>query len=570
MYLFFEILKNLDSRELKKLLVILFLIITIFLLDILSIGLFFPIISLIVKEDFYIQSKNFYFFNNLDNKQIILLFLFILIFVFLFKNIIYLIFSYLKKRFFADVSNSFSARIMYFNLHQKYSDFLKKSHSEMLRNFSLIQEYVLILEGFISLFIECVILFFIFILIIIINLKVGILILGVSLIAYLTSKIFLKPRLKKYGANINIFNEKLLQNYLDTLGSIKDLMIQKKQIFFINRFKEVIKKNSLFSVKASFLMEVPRFVVEILMVVFISFTIYFFISDNSDYKNFLVKIAFFVTLIFRAMPSVSRLIYLSNGLDFKVDLINRVNQIILNLDQKRTTVYKDKFINFKNITFKNVSFKYENSIKFNLEKINFDLKKNNSIGIVGPSGGGKSTFVDLISGLLTPTKGSILINNKYSFNKKIISKWQNDVSYISQKNFLLNSSIKDNIAFGEKESEINYEKIQSALVYSRLDEFVNSKPEGLKYIVGDNGKNLSGGQRQRLVLARSLYRDTNVILFDEATSALDKKTEYLIFNDIKNIFYGKKTLIICTHSINLLKFCDHIYKIDRNTIFKIK
>ena len=162
MYLFFEILKNLDSRELKKLLAILFLIITIFLLDILSIGLFFPIISLIVKEDFHIQIKNFYFFNNLDNKQIILLFLFILIFIFLFKNIIYLIFSYLKKRFFADVSNSFSARIMYFNLHQKYSDFLKKSHSEMLRNFSLIQEYVLILEGFITLFIECVILFFYF------------------------------------------------------------------------------------------------------------------------------------------------------------------------------------------------------------------------------------------------------------------------------------------------------------------------------------------------------------------------------------------------------------------------
>ena len=566
MYLFFEILKNLDSREKKKLFFILLLLITIFLLDILSIGIFFPIISLIIKKDFYINFLNF----NLEKKDAIILFLFLLIIVFFAKNIIYLIFSYLKKKFFADLSNTFSARIMYFSLNQKYSDFLKKSNSEMLRNFSLIQEYVLILESFLSLFIESIILIFIFILIIFTNFKVGILILAVSSISYLISKIYLKPKLKKYGENINILAEKLIQNYLDTLGSIKDLIIQKKQVFFISGFKEVIKKSSLFNVKASFLMEMPRYVIEILMIIFISSVIYFFISDSSDYENVLVKIAFFVTLIFRAMPSISRVIHLMSGLDFKVDLIKRVNQIILNLDKKKISLYNKKLINFKNIAFKNVSFKYDNSPTFNLEKINFSLKKNDSIGIVGPSGGGKSTLIDLISGLLSPTKGKIIINNKHYFNKKTISRLQSDISYISQKNFLLSSTIKDNIAFGEKENNINYKKIDAALIYSRLDEFVNSKPEGLKYVVGDNGKNLSGGQRQRLVLARSLYRDTNIILFDEATSALDNKTEKLIFKDIKNNFYGKKTLIVCTHNINLLKFCDHIFKVDRNTLFKIK
>lgn len=570
MNLFLKIIKNLNSYELKKLFFIILLIIIIFFLDILSIGLFFPIISLIIKDDFYINLKSYYFFGDLEKNQITFLFLYFLIFIFFLKNIIYMIFSFLKKRFFVDVSNTFSARIMYFNLHQRYSDFTKKSHSEMLRNYSLIQEYASILEGFISLFLECAILLFIFILILFINLKVGILILATSTFIFISSVFFLKPKLKKYGANVNIFSEKLLQNYLDTIGSIKDLIIQKKQDFFINRFKEVIKKNSLFNIKANFLMEMPRYIIEILMVIFISLIIVIFISDNSNPEDLLIKIGFFVSLIFRAMPAISRIIYQSAGLDFKVDLIKRVNQIILNLDQKKINVYKNKFINFKNIKFKNVYFKYDNSNIFVLKKINFTLKKNNTIGIIGPSGGGKSTFIDLISGLLKPTKGKILINEKYNFNKKNVNKWQNNISYISQKNFLLNSSIKSNIAFGEKDIDVDLKRIEIALIYSRLYNFVNSLPEQINYIVGDDGKNLSGGQRQRLILARSLYRNTDIILFDEATSSLDKKTEALIFKDIKNNFHKKKTLIISSHNIHLLKFCDHIFKIDSNTIFKIK
>jgi ABC-type multidrug transport system fused ATPase/permease subunit len=569
MKIFIQIIDNLDSNEYKKSLKIFLLIAAISLLDILSIGMFFPIISLLIKKDFYLNFNNFIILSEFSDKELIYFLLILIVSIFLLKNIVYLYFSYEKKKLLADLSNNFTARTMFFNLHQNYLFFLKKSNSELIRDSGLINEYVLVIENFINLFIEFVILFFIFALILYTNLVVGISIVGCSMTLYFFTTYFLRSKLNKYGKLINIYSNDLIKNYLNTYGSIRDLILRKKQFFFVNRFKQIIQKNSMVNVRSTFLMELPKYIIEILIVFFISLIIFFFITTNKSQEEILIQIGFFVALVFRAMPSVSRVIYLSGNLNLKIDTLKLVNEIILNIKNKTKTKPNKKQIIFNKIKFENVFFKYSDDSEYVLKNINFLIKKNETIGLIGRSGSGKSTILDLLSGLLTPDKGKIILNDNKNI-KNFIDSWQLQISYISQKNFLLNTSIQNNIAFGENEKEINYNKIEQCLLQSNLKNFVNSLAEGLNYNVGENGKNLSGGQRQRIIIARALYQKSNVIIFDEATSALDKKTESLIMKDIEKNLHGKKTLIICTHNIRLLKFCKNILMIKKGSIVKIR
>ena len=180
---------------------------------------------------------------------------------------------------------------------------------------------------------------------------------------------------------------------------------------------------------------------------------------------------------------------------------------------------------------------------------------------MGSSGSGKSTLLDLICGILTPLKGKILLDDDHLNEEKLYS-WQNKISYISQKNYLLNGSIIQNIAFAENPNDVDINRVKEAIKFSKLEKLVNDKRNGLDFNIGEDGKNISGGQRQRIILARAIYRKADLIIFDEATSALDKSTENEILSDIKDNFHKKKTLIISTHKSDTLYFCDKVLNID--------
>ena len=186
---------------------------------------------------------------------------------------------------------------------------------------------------------------------------------------------------------------------------------------------------------------------------------------------------------------------------------------------------------------------------------------NYAIGIIGKSGSGKSTLIDIISCMLKPETGEIKINNKL-VDPDLIAGWQSKIAYISQKNYLMNASILENIAFGESAEKIDNEKLNEAVRYSKMNKLINEKTEGLDFIIGEDGKRVSGGQRQRIILARAIYRNAEIIIFDEATSSLDAKVEKEIFDDLRDNFKTKKTLIISTHKHELLNFCDKIINID--------
>ena len=229
-----------------------------------------------------------------------------------------------------------------------------------------------------------------------------------------------------------------------------------------------------------------------------------------------------------------------------------------------------KKINFSNhILLKNISFSYKDRNKKNMlfERINLKIKKGEFIGIKGKSGSGKSTLMDIMLGLIKPTKGKIFVDNHEIKKNKIL--WQNTVSHIPQDIILLDESIKNNIALGEVSSEISKKQLNEAIKKSRLTDFIKKLPKKTNTIVGERGSKISGGERQRIGIARALYRNSEVLFLDETTSNLDKSTEIEFLKSINRI-KKEKTIILISHSDTALKYCDKIYELKNKKIKKLK
>jgi ABC-type multidrug transport system fused ATPase/permease subunit len=210
-----------------------------------------------------------------------------------------------------------------------------------------------------------------------------------------------------------------------------------------------------------------------------------------------------------------------------------------------------------------VSFTYPHSKFKALNEISLEIKVGESIGLIGPSGSGKTTLVDMLLGLLEPQQGSIQFNGEEV--KNVLQQWRSQAAYIPQQVFLIDDTLRHNIAFGIANDEIDNNRLQESLRQSKLLEVVNQLPQGIETVLGERGVRLSGGQRQRVALARAFYHGRNVLVMDEATSALDDQTEQEIVKEI-NQFKGNKTMIVIAHRLTTLKHCDRIYKLESGRV----
>ena len=221
---------------------------------------------------------------------------------------------------------------------------------------------------------------------------------------------------------------------------------------------------------------------------------------------------------------------------------------------------------FSSVELKNVGFRYPNSSNYVLKNINLKIQKNEFIGIVGESGVGKSTFVDIILGLITPQEGEVILNDKKQI--KDHKDWSGSVAYLPQNDLILDHDLKTNISLIYDQKQQNKDKLNEAIKNSNLEKFVTSLPNGLDTKIGENGIRLSGGQDKRIALARTFYHNKDIIVLDEATSSLDLETENNIVEQIGKL-KNQKTVIIISHRINTLKYCDKIYEIKNQNILEI-
>ena len=292
---------------------------------------------------------------------------------------------------------------------------------------------------------------------------------------------------------------------------------------------------------------------------------------RNDFHALLPLISLFGIAAIRLAPSanqiVSSIARIRQGQNTVNILFDDINSLDLELNKVSTTVDQDKYTEkFENLEFLDISFSYPNAPDIILNNMSLKICAGDAIGIVGLSGSGKSTLMDIILGLIEPTSGSIFYNSHKLVNSDITF-LTSQIAYIPQDIFITDDTLRNNIALGTKSSEIDIDKIEKSLIFSKLSEVVDKLPSGVDTILGQRGRYFSGGQKQRVAIARAFYHDRNILLMDESTSSLDKKTESEVLEEIQRL-KGEKTIIVISHNMKVLEFCDRIYELNEGKLVK--
>lgn len=357
----------------------------------------------------------------------------------------------------------------------------------------------------------------------------------------------------------------------ESLGSIRDIILSSLQESFVKNFyKQNFKMRHTIGVQG-IIGTMPRYFIEaLILILIVGFIAVIFTNYQINLTMYLPIIGAMALGAQKLIPS-AQMIYqcwvrLSSNRDAFTEVLSIITKPIENNGMINIST-DDKLEFNKLISFHGVSFKYFEDSPLILNNISLSLMRGDKIGIVGVTGSGKSTFLDLLLGLLTPSEGKILIDNqKLDFSN--MNKWQKMISHVPQHIFLNDLSICENIAFGIDKADINFEKVEDVLKIVYADKFVNNLKDGLNTLVGEEGIQLSGGQRQRIGIARALYSSFDLLVLDEATNALDSETEKLILEEIYNK-YNDKTIIILTHRDSSLEKCDIVYSVKDGKVIAI-
>ena len=373
---------------------------------------------------------------------------------------------------------------------------------------------------------------------------------------YFLIYLIFKKKMNNYGIDIANQNDKIIKNIQESLSSIIFILLYKSQKSISNKFYKIVSSLRKSQAKVVFLASVPFIFVQTFGFLLIIYLIYLFdVKDN------------FVTLIpFLAMGlvAIQRLLPNFNEIFSSISTIKALEQNFIDtqnlVDLKINEVNFDKKINevnfSKNIRFENVNFSYEKN-KFVLNDINLQIQKNSIFGIMGSTGSGKSTIVNLLLGFNRPDKGNIYIDDKILSESEILN-WQENLSYVPQRVYLLDDTIITNITLEEKTNKVNFDLLNEAVKFAELEKFISLQKDGIHHVIGEDADKISGGQKQRIGIARAIYKNTNTLILDESLNSLDNNTKERILNKFKSI---NKTIVLISHQKNDLKICDEIFEI---------
>ena len=535
------------------------------LLEMVGIGIIFPILKIIIDPLFIsnIREYNIRIINNLTSNEILIFMLIVMSIIFLIKNFLIGILSWAQIKFSLFLQNKVSTSLLHKYINNSYLFHKQNDSSKLIR--AVNYDSMIVITGFIipSFFFATELFLIIGIIWLLAIYQVyGLLIVFFFfVISILIYKKF-NFTLKNYGKKKQL-NETLKLKYLITVfEGIKEILFYRKQNFFFNLYEAAnLKSNA----STSFLETVkilPRLLLETFGVIILAMVMFFLILSGANLSEFLPLFAIYVVGGFKILPSLNRIISSIQQMRFnKIYLETLVDQY----DNKKSyehfsDITKVQYINFNDkIQLKNISFKYKmkGREKKIIDDLNISFKKNTITAIIGKSGSGKSTIVDIMLGLLQQDSGEIIVDGKPINQNNLKLK----IGYVPQNNFLLNDTIKKNIALGVPEGEIDQNKVDRALEFSNLINDFKSSKLSTETIVGERGLQISGGQAQRISIARSMYEDPEIIIFDEATSSLDQLTENEILQNLLKLKH-LKTIILITHNKGILKLCDKVISIN--------
>ena len=558
------------SKKISLLLLVMILVGTVF--EMLSIGVVIPLITLFSSPDPLKASpllRRFYDWTNPESQvQFIVWVLAGVVLLYVVKNFYLFLLLYFQNRFLLGRQYQLGCRLFQVYLNSPYEFHLRHNSSELLRNIKLVST---VIDSIFSPLILCVteltvvVGFFLFLAwidpISAIVVTVG---LGIFLGGYFSVT---RKKMTSLGEESNLHEGKTYQQVYQSLGSIKEVKILGQEKFFNEGFSKHLWEFTHANRLSIMISQSGRFVAETVTIGLILVIMIFLLLSGEKPHAVLVTFSLFAVAAVRLIPSINRLNWSLPTIKFGIPSLNEVFSHLSRYEEfaKTTsdTTKAERIIFNNQIECRNISYKYENTDTLSLDAFTVKIPKKSTVALVGASGSGKSTAIDLILGLLKPMDGHVLVDGK-DIHQSLFS-WQRQIGYVPQSIYLMDDTIRNNVVFGAERELVNEGKVWDSLRLAQLDSFVKELPNGLNTLVGENGVRCSGGQRQRIGIARALYHDPQVLILDEATASLDNETESAFMDSIEGMS-GEKTIILIAHRITTVKNADIIFFLSHGRI----
>lgn len=568
-----------DKKQKRQLVLLGFMIFIGGFLETLGVSTMIPVVTVLLtpeKVQEYIDKYEVLgnictAFHITNVNQVAVSLLLFLMAVYVIKNLYLLFLVYRQNTFITQNRNNMISRVMAEFLNRPYEQYLGADIPTVFRitDSDIPQTFSLML-AVLSLASEVVVSCLIFLVLLIQNVKMTLFVMFVFGVLTLVIVKVLKPRLNRIGAKNQAIQSRIAKWRIQATYGLKDVKVLNREEFFVRNYYETGKVGANVARNYAVLNNTPRLLIETIFIVSMLGYITIYINGGGDVSEMMTTIATFGVAAIRVLPSVNRIntyiteiAYATPSLNFVYENLQQGMKTDAMLAERKANSQKEKLKLDDKIELNHISFHYPDSDKNIFTDAHMVVPRGKSVGIMGSSGAGKSTIVDILLGLLHAQEGQITCDGVDIF--KNYESWLAQIGYISQSIYLIDESIRENIAFGIDADKIDEKRIWEVLEEAQLKEFIEELPEGLDTTIGDRGIRLSGGQRQRIGIARALYHNPEILVFDEATSALDNETEAAVMEAV-NSFHGKKTMVIIAHRLNTIEKCDIIYKVENEKI----
>ena len=556
-----------SKRDKYKIALLLCIMVAGSFLELLGVAVFQPFVNIIMMPDSIQENpylaRIYQMFGCSTTESFLTVVALGIIVIYVVKNVYLWVEQNLIMKFTYGMQQKLSTRLLTTYLSEPYTFHLNKNIAELQRS---MQEdtglFTQVLMHTLQLVAEVVVCIVLGVYLFTVSNSITVEIVGLLILCVVLFTKITKRFTEQLGKEAQVYKGKLYQWVNQSLGGVKEVKVLNREEFFVSSYKKYyglyikgVRINRLLSIT-------PKYMVEAVCMTGLLIAIIIKLNfGHGELENFIPQLATFAVAAFRLLPSVGRINEHVNNILYAVPSVDLIYGDLKGIEdyQESKGEEEGKEWSFEHgITAKHITYAYPNTDTNVLEDANCVIPKGKTVAFIGSSGAGKTTMADIILGLLAPQRGKILVDDIDVF--KNLTMWHHQIGYIPQVIYLSDDTIRNNIAFGIHEDQIDEEAVRTALKKAQLAEFVDTLPDGLDTIVGDRGVRLSGGQRQRIGIARALYHDPEILVLDEATSALDNETETAVMEAIESL-QGSKTMIIIAHRLTTIQNADIIYEV---------
>lgn len=543
-------------------------------MELMGVSIVLPMVQAIIDPDmlrrYSVVNSLCSFLGVRSDKDMLVAVIASVIIVYIIKNLFLFFVSWVRSKYSMKVRRELSLRMMRSYVCRGYNFFRTHNISILTRGVgAAVAGLNSVIYTFFRLITEILTIAAIMIFVFITDARMAIMMCVLAIACMLLIVLFFRKIVTVAGKESYHYSAISSQWLYQLLNGIKEVLVMNRKDFFVNNYEKSYLKVQKAEIKQTVASEAPAYIIESICVTGIMLAVGIRLFEMDNPGSYIPKLAAFAMAAFRIMPSMGRISAQFNGILFSLPAVNEAYENLYEANEYESSVTEDKVKleasddkvghTFQNeLLINNVIYKYPDGEENVLNGITISIKKGQSIAFVGPSGAGKSTLADVVLGLFEPLSGSVLLDGIDILSHKEM--WSKIVGFVPQSPYLIDDTVRNNIAFGLYDYEISDDKIWKALEQAQMKEFVEQLPNGINTYVGDRGVRFSGGQAQRLVIARALYSNPDILILDEATSALDNETERAVMEAIDSL-QGHKTLIIIAHRLTTVKNCDKIYEI---------